>query len=135
MGSVMQTFTLAKNVDRARMLVRINAFLAGLANGRAWHIEVKELRPKRTDAQNKYLWGVCYPTIMKSLEGWDADDVHEYCLGECFGWETIEGFGKRRIKPIKRSSALDVLEFVDYVDWIQRTMAQTGIYIPSPNEI
>jgi hypothetical protein len=129
-----QLFKLPKNASRERQLQRINAFLLSLSTGRAWSIEVKELRPKRSDAQNRYLWGICYPAIMKHLEGWEAQDVHDYCLGECFGWEKIEGLGRARLRPLKRSSGLSVTEFMDYVDWIQRNMAQKGIYVPAPNE-
>ncbi len=68
------------------------------------------------------------------MEGWSADDVHEFCLGEAFGWETLTGFGKKRLKPIRRSSSLSVTEFMDYVADVQRRMAERGIYIPDPNE-
>ena len=82
--------------------------------------------------------GVCYPTILETggeaLAGWTKDDLHDYFLGEHFGWETIEGFGRKRIKPIRRSSKLSTMEFVDFVDFIQMKAAELGIYIPSPNE-
>lgn len=109
-------------------------FIAGLSTDKAWTVEVKELKRKRSDAQNRYLWGVCYPAILKHLQGWDAEDVHEYCLGECFGWEKIEGLGRARVKPIRRSKSMNVTEFMDYVAWIQRDMAGRGIYVPEPNE-
>jgi hypothetical protein len=96
--------------------------------------EVKSKGPRRSHEQNRYLWGVCYAAILKHLEGWDAEDVHEYCLGEWSGWETLEGFGRKRLRPIRRSSRLSTTEFADYVGFIQRTMAAKGIDIPEPNE-
>ena len=130
----MQTFTLPKGLSRERTIMRIASFLGALALSKGWTVEVKELQRRRSHAQNSYLWGVVYPAIQKHLEGWDAEDVHEYCLGEHFGWETLEGMGRKRLRPIKRSARLSVVEFRDYVEWIQRTMAEKGIYIPSPGE-
>lgn len=129
-----QTFTLPRLVNRSGQVQRIAAFLAGLAAGDAWSIEVKKLVRTRSTQQNRYLWGAVYPEILKHLPGWEADDVHEYCIGECFGWEVVAGFGKKRQRPIKRSSRLSTTEFVDYVAWIQRDMAGRGIFIPDPDE-
>jgi hypothetical protein len=126
-----ETFVLQKG---ERSLTRLVAFLSALASDKAWKIEVSEYKPRRSDEQNRYLWGVCYPAILKHLQGWDAEDVHDYCLGEWSGWETVEGFGRKRLKPVRRSSRLSTLEFSDYVGFVQRTMAAKGIYIPDPGE-
>jgi hypothetical protein len=53
-------------------------------------------------------------------------------LGECFGWETVEGFGRKRLKPLKRSAKLTTLEFSDFVAFIQRKAAEFGVYVPDP---
>jgi hypothetical protein len=60
--------------------------------------------------------------------------LHEYFLGEHFGWETLEGFGRKRLRPLKRSSKLSTAEFAAFVDFIQRKAAELGIYIPDANE-
>ncbi len=90
----------------------------------------------RSLEQNRYLWGVCYPVILErggeTLGGWTNNDLHEYFLGEHFGWETIEGFGKKRMKPLHRSSTLTKMEFVDFVASIQLKAAEMGIVIPDP---
>jgi len=88
----------------------------------------------RSLEQNRYLWGVCYPTILEQggLEGWRNEDLHEYFLGEHFGWETLNGFGKRRMKPLNRSSRLTKMEFVDFVDFIHQKSAEMGVVIPDP---
>jgi hypothetical protein len=96
--------------------------------------EVKGKGPRRSHEQNRYLWGIVYATILKHLEGWDADDVHEYCLGEWGGWETMEGFGRKRLRPLRRSSKLNTTEFAEFVSFIQRHMAEKGIQIPNPGE-
>ncbi len=88
----------------------------------------------RSMSQNAYLWGLVYPTILEhgTLEGWTKDDLHEYFLGEHFGWDVLEGFGKKRLKPLNRSSSLSKMEFVDYVAFIQQKAAEMGIVIPDP---
>ena len=88
----------------------------------------------RSLEQNRYLWGVCYATILEQgdLDGWRNEDLHEYFLGEHFGWETLEGFGKRRMKPLNRSSRLTKMEFVDFIDFIHQKAAEMGIVIPDP---
>lgn len=90
---------------------------------------------KRSLEQNAYLWGVCYEMILESglrEQGWRNTDVHEYFLGEHFGWETLDGLGRKRVRPLNRSSVLTKMEFVDYVAFIQERAAQMGIVIPDP---
>lgn len=132
-----QSFILPKSLSREMQVARIARVLAALGLDRAWRIEIHEHKAKRSDAQNRYLWGAVYPTIIKSgnLQGWNAEDVHEYFLGEHFGWEMVEGLGRRRMKPIRRSSKLSKLEFMDYVAFIQRRAAEFGVYIADPNEV
>ena len=93
-------------------------------------------RGRRTLQQNAYLWGVVYPTFLRESgldeQGWQSDDLHEYLLGEHFGWQTLEGFGRKRVKPLNRSSTLDKQEFADYVAFIQQKAAEFGVFIPDP---
>ena len=90
----------------------------------------------RSLQQNAYLWGVCYATILEqggeTLAGWTATDLHEYFLIEHFGHEVLEGFGRKRLKPLHRSSVLTKMEFVDFVAFIQQKAAEMGIVIPDP---
>lgn len=113
---------------------RIAGYLRTLPAGLAFKVEISELKNTRSNDQNAYLWGVVYPTILKRLQGWDGDDLHEYFLGEHFGWETLEGLGRKRLKPIRRSSKLSPTEFREHWQFIQRKMAEIGIDIPDPNE-
>jgi hypothetical protein len=108
----------------------------GLDPSRAWCIEVLEWKRPRTDQQNRFLWGVAYPAILEgggeTLVGWTRDDIHEYFLGECFGWETLEGFGRKRMRPIKRSSKLNKQEFSEYLMFLEIRCEYMGIRIPEP---
>ena len=127
-----QTFMLQRSVERN--LTKLVAFLSALPRDQAWQLTIKEWKRTRSNDQNAYLWGVVYPTILQHLPGWDADDLHEYFLGEHFGWSTLEGLGRKRLKPLRRSSKLSTTEFSDHVAFIQRAMAEKGIYVPDPNE-
>jgi hypothetical protein len=107
-----------------------------LDESRAWVVTVEEFRRPRTNQQNAFLWGVVYPCIIEAgnLEGFTPNDVQEWFLGECFGWQTLEGLGRKKVKPVKRSSRLNKQEFSDYLEFISAKCADMGIVIPEPNE-
>ena len=128
-----QDFILHPDATRMRVLENLQRFLASLPADKAWKVAIARYAKRRSDQQNRYLWGVCYPVFLRALEGWDAEDVHEYMLGEMWGWERLEGMGRVRMKPIKRSSKLSKIEFAEYVDFIQRKAAGLGLYIPDPD--
>lgn len=100
-------------------------------------VTVELWKKPRTNQQNAYLWGVVYPAIIEgggeALRGFNRDDVHEWMLGECFGWETLEGFGRKRLRPLRRSSALNKEEFTEYLTFIDSKCAELGIVIPEPS--
>lgn len=129
-----QTFVLHKDASREMVLANAIRFLHALPITKAWKIEVAQHAKRRSDVQNAYLWGVVYPAFTRVLPGWDAEDVHEYLLGEHFGWERIEGMGRVRLKPVRRSSKLSTVEFMDYVDFCQRKGAEHGIFVPDPDQ-
>lgn len=125
--------TIPKGAEyRERLARNIAAEVMRLDTKKAWEVGIKERKGKRSEQQNRYLWGVCYRALCDVLPGWDADDVHEYMLGEWSGWETLEGFGKKRLRPLRRSSNLNKQEFADFVDFIQRKAAEHGVTIPDP---
>jgi hypothetical protein len=102
----------------------------------SWQVSIEAFKPKRTDQQNAFLWGVVYPSILEGggemLRGWTKQDLHEYFLIETFGSEIIEGFGRKRHKPLKRSSKMTKTEFRDFIDLIEVRCAEMGIHIPEP---
>lgn len=132
-----QTFILPPEVaDRDHIADNLRAFVMAALPGKRLKVVVQEAKKRRSDEQNRYLWGVVYPTILHSgqLDGWTAEDLHEYFLGEVFGWETVSGFGRKRMRPIRRSSGLSTTDFADYIARIQQRMAELGVYVPDPNE-
>jgi hypothetical protein len=117
-----------------RVLANLTCFLSRLPMDKAWSVEVKPYRARRSDQQNRYLWGVVYATLEEAT-GQEAEDWHEYWLGEWGGWEVVDMLGQKKRKPVRRSSKLSRMEFADYVGFIQRSAAQHGIYIPDPDPI
>ena len=130
-----QEFYLPAVESRAGAVERLGRVLLSLPLVR-YRVTIEDAKPTRSDPQNRYLWGVVYPTVLGAgkLEGGSANDLHEYLLGEHFGWELVEGFGRRRQRPVRRSSRLNKQEFSDYVAFIQQRMSEHGIYVPDPNE-
>ena len=123
-----------KGTNREASVDRLAKFALALPLDKGWAFEVTEARRKRTLEQNAYLWGVVYATLEKAT-GQEAEDWHNYWLGEFFGWDKVELFGRSKLKPKRRSSRLTTVEFADYIDFIARKCAEQGIYIPEPNEM
>lgn len=129
-----QRFVLrADDTVRVNVLANCKRFLDALSPAKSWRIEIVEHRERRSDAQNRFLWGVCYAELQRAT-GQDAADWHEYMLGECYGWETVEMLGRKKLRPLRRSSKMDKAEFAQYVEFIQRRAAEHGIYIADPGE-
>jgi hypothetical protein len=94
-------------------------------------------KSRRTNDQNALLWALYDDAIKQggeSLGGWSSADVHEYMLGEYWGWDEYKAFGRTRLKPKKRSSRLTKMEFSDFVEFIVRRFAEHGIVLQLPNE-
>lgn len=125
-----QVFILHPDTTRSRVRDNLLRFIDMLPVSQGWKVEVTRYAKRRSDEQNRYLWGVVYVAFASALPGWDKEDIHDFLLGECFGWERIEGMGRVRLKPIKRSSKLSKIEFAEYVDFCQRKGAEHGVYVP-----
>jgi len=115
----------------------VATMVAAIDTSKSWCISVEPWKRKRSDAQNRFLWGVAYPMILEqggeTLGGWGRDDLHEYFLGECFGWEMLEGFGRKRMRPLKRSSALTKEEFTEYLMFLEQRCIDMGMGpLPEP---
>lgn len=134
-----QTFILERSVTRN--LTKLVGFLSSLPMDKAWKITIAEHRKTRSNEQNNALWGVAYVAIHEA-SGNDPEDMHEYFCGEYFGWVERPMFGQRKKRPRRttttdasgRRSVLTTIEFMDFYGFIQRRMAEFGIYVPDPNE-
>jgi hypothetical protein len=128
---------IARGTPPEQIANAISNMVSRLDPAQSWQVTIEAFKPKRSDQQNAFLWGVVYPSILEgggeSLRGWTTTDLHEYFLIEAFGSEVIEGFGRKRHKPLRRSSKLTKQEFSDYLAIIEAKCAELGIHIPEPN--
>ncbi len=117
---------------------KLLVFLESLPLERAFEVIVKPHVRKRSEQQNRYLWGVCYATILReggeALRGWRDTDLHEHFLGEWAGVERMKIGTSIYLRPRKRSSNLNKQEFADYILFLQQRAAELGILIPDPDQ-
>lgn len=135
---MIQSFILPKLLQREGAADRIARVLSKLPPENAYRIEVHEHKETRSTQQNRYLFGVVYDTILReggeAMRGWTRDDLHDFFLIDHFGSEINELFGRKRHKPLRRSSKLSKQEFTDFIAHIQRFMAERGVFIPDPEQ-
>jgi hypothetical protein len=128
----MNSFLLAKQQPRQEVIDSIGRFLGRLPLTRDFEVLVHPYRRSRTGQQNRALWGVAYKALSDAT-GHDAEDLHEYFLGEWGGWETRDLMGRKRLVPKRRSSALNTEEFAEFYAFIQQRSAETvGVFVPDP---
>jgi hypothetical protein len=125
-----------KGTPPEQIATAVAVLVRGLDARQSWQVTIEAFKPRRSEQQNSFLWGVVYPSILEgggeALRGWSKEDLHEYFLIEMWGSEVIEGFGRKRHKPIKRSSKMTKTEFRDYITLIEVRCAEMGIHIPEP---
>ena len=94
-------------------------------------VTVAEGRGKRSDGQNRWLWGVAYK-ILADHTGYTEEEIHEICKYKFnrkefhLGDESYELGGSTR--------QMSTTEFMDYKTSIQQFGATLGCVIPDPNE-
>ena len=113
---------------------RIAAFIESAVPGKPLRVTVEVAKRQRSDPQNHALWGVAYKAL-KDATGNDPSDLHDFFLGEHFGWEVVEVLGQKKRRPVRRSSKLSTVEFSEFYAFIQQRAAECGYYVPDPNEV
>lgn len=105
-------------------------------------LEIKELKKVRSDAQNRWLWGVCYIKIASWFydtqgEKLTPDEIHAFVVTKVLGftYEVKELFGEEvLIMRGTRTSKMSTKEFQDAKEKIQKYFAERGLHIPDPRE-
>lgn len=138
-----QTFVLhAGDPERMRILANCADFLGKLTAAKSWEITVRQYRKTRSSDQNRALWGVAYPAIVAAT-GQEAEDWHEFFLGEWFGWKELNFFGQRKRSPMRTTTTgldgepntLSTVEFAEFYAFIQARCAENGICVPDPDPL
>lgn len=140
----MQRYTLnAEGRERPQVLANAHAFLDRLPPNRSWRIEIREARKERSGDQNAALWGVAYPPIMDAvgLEG-EAEklQLHATFCGDFFGWieKAMVGRVPRRTTTTNEAGERDPIDtatMARFYDFVQRTAAEYGVDVPSPDPL
>lgn len=122
-------------LDKSRDYAR---FVRSFA-GKYVELTLRKRRTKRSNAQNRWLFGVAYEVILEHC-GYDVHERREMKLA--FHYEMVKRcFGARhddRLNvdvPNARSSQLSTAQFSEYMEWLVRQWAEVGCVIPLPNEV
>jgi hypothetical protein len=103
--------------------------------GKSVDVVVKPHRHKRSDAQNRFWWGVAVPLIAHEL-GYDKHEheaLHYALVNLCFG--TTSDPRLKQDVPNARSSQLTTAQFSELMEWAVRWAAtEYGIVVPLPHE-
>lgn len=102
-------------------------------------IEVRWGRPRRTNRQNRYLWGVVYKTFAEGMSEQSGELVkpewiHDLCRQHFLPRFKVPGTDKTvpmSTTDLCRSG--NEQAFQDYVEQIMALAAHKGIFIPDPD--
>lgn len=104
-------------------------------------VTVVKQRRRRSDAQNRYMWGVAIPYVASGIqkaygEAISSEEVHEYLKNTFLGGRTMINKKTGEMIVIPASSAkLSTTEFMEYIERIAKFAAESlSVAIPFPNE-
>ena len=131
-------------LGRGVIIGDIAGHLQALPLDKAFEVEIRPYRSRRTVDQNAALFGVLYPPLMEfvGLSGdRDKQDLHEYFCGEFFGWREVNVMGKTKHQPKRttttdeegKSVTIDVATFNEFIAFIQQRAAENGCVLPDPD--
>lgn len=98
--------------------------------GKRVQLTVERIKLRRSNGQNRYLWGVCYKLIADHT-GADPEEIHtalkfNFCPKRFIG---------NLVAP-SSTSKLDTIKFTEYIEKVRRWAAEElGISIPDPGEV
>jgi hypothetical protein len=131
-----QTFILHKLMPRDKTICRVVDALEDLPISEGFRVEIHEHKATRSEKQNNTLWWV-YDNIIKlggvALEGTTKEELHDFFLLRHFGEEVHMVFGKKKLRPVRRSSRLSKHEFALFMSSVYDFMASQGVILPLPD--
>ena len=120
-----------------QMVNAIVRMVEPLDPSRTWSVEIEEWKKPRTNQQLRYLFGVVYPMVLEAggeaLGGYTREDLHDFFLGEVYGWQELNALGRTQSKPVRRTSKMTKAEFTDFLYSIENKCIEMGIGpLPEP---
>ncbi len=116
-------FDLSKEQDRIKAQVRLNKLKA---DGNL--IELKKVNPTRTLLQNSYVHVLF--SLFAIEYGYTLDEAKVLLKRQC-SWMTYEKSGQ---KFLRHTGQMQTDELTKFIDWLRTYSAQTGLYLPTPDE-
>lgn len=107
--------------------------------GKTIEINLKKARSKRSDNQNRYMWGVVIPYLQEGFKGigyhLSKEEVHTFVKGKFNTLEIVnEQTGETVTMPIS-TTQLTKTEFGEYLEKIFQFSAEfLGVVIPNAGE-
>ena len=112
--------------------------------GKELTVTVDERKIERTTQQRKALFAAAYKSLMEQMGlsgAREKDDLHEFMLGEYFGWREKQVLGQARRFPARttttdengRRDVLTVRQQMAFYSWLQRRAAEFGFDVPDPD--
>ena len=98
--------------------------------GQRFELVLRKETHRRTDQQNRYMWGIVYEIISETT-GYDPEQVHD-ALKEKFASHRDD----TGLMVTERTSKMDTVRFTKYIDDIKRWSAEfLHCYIPDAGEL
>lgn len=119
---------------------RIATLILNFLPGAKLKITVERDCAKRSDLQNRALWGCAYKAL-EEQSGNEPEDLHEYFCGEFWGWKRVEVMGRYRLRPVRTTTrnehgdkdVIGTLLMAQFYEFIQQRAASVGFDVPDPD--
>lgn len=102
-------------------------------------IEICRYKPRRSDAQNRYYWGVVMPYASTALtetqgETFDCETAHEFFKGVFLARPVVnKKTGELMSTMVGSSAVLDTARYSEYVEQVRTWLAEyCGVMVPDP---
>jgi hypothetical protein len=113
-----------KEGDKNKLIVKSQRWyqnqLNKFKNGEELTLMIHSRKPKRTEAQNRYYWGVFMKEIVNQTGELDTDRLHTLFKGK-FLSEGVKVVLGEKVRKVGSSAALSVMDFSHFIvnieDW------------------
>lgn len=145
MTELTYTFAAVKAVNGLVITGRayFDRVIASLPEGQQFDLTLTPHKDKRTNTQNRAMWGQCYDSLLVGLAdavGYDRHErvtakelLHEGLCAKYQGYVTCPLTGQQ-VRKFRTSKATKQ-EFTDYLDWVARYAAtEFGVVVSLPGD-
>lgn len=123
-------------ITLGKMASRSFKHFLGTAKDGEYYVTIRQEKPKRTEAQNRYYWGAYLP-IVAAETGYTKDELHAIAKEALLrsGMTTAEFGGKVYQIPVyKFGGSTTNMSTTEFSDFIERCETLWGIAAPPPTE-